>query len=62
MWRARTAGSRFAFNDWQWIGHWPFAVGFLGFTFWNWPSLRLDFISQFADRLQHRVVITRGKL
>jgi hypothetical protein len=48
------------FNDWRWIGRWPFAVGFLGFTFWNWPPLRDSFIAQVAKRLEHRVVVTRG--
>lgn len=50
------------FNDWHWIGQWPFAVGFLGFTFWNWPPLSAQFIAGLASRLGHRVVVTRGRL
>ncbi|WP_322749713.1 MULTISPECIES: hypothetical protein [unclassified Frankia] len=49
-------------NDWRWIGDWPFAFGFLGFTFWNWPRLSDAFVAQVAERLRHRVVVTRGKL
>jgi hypothetical protein len=55
-------GSSIAINDWQWQGDWPVAVGHLGFTFWNWPQLHPDFVSQFNDRLGHRVVLTCGKL
>lgn len=49
-------------NDWHWTGDWPIAVGFLGFTFWNWPELNQSFIAQVAGRLGHRVVVTKGKL
>ncbi len=49
-------------NDWYWGPDWPVAVGFLGFTFWNWPPLSGSFIAQVQDRLGHRVVATRGKL
>lgn len=49
-------------NDWQWAGDWPIAVGFLGFTFWNWPPLSKAFIAQVAAHLGHRVVVTKGKL
>jgi hypothetical protein len=55
-------GQGAGFNDWHWISEWPFAVGFLGFTFWNWPPLSEPFIAQTASLLTHRVVITRGKL
>jgi len=49
-------------NDWHWQGDWPIAVGFLGFSFWNWPALSQSFISQIGTRLGHRVVVTQGKL
>ena len=49
-------------NDWHWTGDWPIAVGFLGFTFWNWPALSRPFITQFSARLGHPVVLTKGKL
>jgi len=44
------------FNDWRWVSDWPFAVGFLGFTFWNWPKLNEPFIAQVTSHLRHRVV------
>lgn len=50
-----------AFNDWRWAGP-PFAVGFLGLTFWNWPELSDWFVEQVARHLSHRVVRTGGKL
>jgi hypothetical protein len=49
-------------NDWHWTGDWPIAVGFLGFTFWNWPALSRSFITQIGTHLGHRVVVTQGKL
>jgi hypothetical protein len=48
-------------NDWRWTGDWPIAVGFLGFTFWNWPALSQSFITQVGTHLGHRVVVTQGK-
>jgi len=48
-------------NDWRWINE-PFVVGFLGFTFWNWPLLSESFIAQVASHLEHRVIVIRGKL
>jgi hypothetical protein len=50
------------FNDWRWVRERPFAVGFFGVTFWNWPELSARFIEQVADHLGHRVVVTGGKL
>lgn len=50
------------FNDWRWVDGMPFALGFLGLTFWNWPELSAQFVRQVADRLGHRVVVTGGKL
>jgi hypothetical protein len=59
--RCRQCGQMAGFNDWRWIGE-PFAIGFLGFTFWNWPPLSESFIVQMASHLEHRVVVIRGKL
>jgi hypothetical protein len=50
------------FNDWRWPDDEPWAVGFLGFTFWNWPPLRASFVDRLAGRTGHRIVLTRGKL
>lgn len=49
-------------NDWHWSVEWPVAVGFLGFTFWNWPPLSSSFIAQVQAHLGHRTVVIRGKL
>lgn len=49
-------------NDWQWPDDWALAVGFLGFTFWNWPLLSRSFIAEVSLQLGHRVVVTQGKL
>lgn len=51
-----------ALNDWYWGVDWPVAVGFLGFTFWNWPPLSAAFIAEVQARLGHRTVVIRGKL
>jgi len=50
------------FNDWLWVPGPPFAVGFLGVTFWNWPTLSTQFIERVAEHLGHRLVLTGGKL
>ncbi len=55
-------GQPAGFNDWQWPEDSPIAIGFLGFTFWNWPVLTESFVAQVASRLGHRVVVARGKL
>jgi hypothetical protein len=34
-------------HGWRWAGE-PIVVGFLGFTFWNWPPLSESFIAQVA--------------
>jgi hypothetical protein len=49
-------------NDWYWGVDGPVAVGFLGFTFWNWPPLSSSFIAQAQERLGHRTVVIRGRL
>ncbi|WP_301176109.1 hypothetical protein [Actinomadura geliboluensis] len=46
---------------WQWADDY-FALGHLGFTFWNWPPLRPDFIAALAARLGHPPVHLEGKL
>ncbi|HEX7161662.1 MAG TPA: hypothetical protein VF223_10575 [Trebonia sp.] len=51
-----------ALNDWHWSVEWPVAVGFLGFTFWNWPPLNSSFIAQVQEHLGHKIVVIRGKL
>ncbi|NEA23963.1 hypothetical protein [Actinomadura bangladeshensis] len=47
---------------WEWADDY-FALGYLGFTFWNWPPFRAEFVEEFGRRLGgHRVVLLAGKL
>lgn len=49
-------------HTWLWADDY-FAFGHLGFTFWNWPTLRPEFVVDFARRLGgHRTVLLEGKL
>ena len=38
-------------NDWRWTNE-PFVVGFLGFTFWDWPLLTESYSDSRFARLQ----------
>jgi hypothetical protein len=55
-------GSPITINEWHWPADWPVAVGYLGFTFWNWPRLNATFVQRLGDLLGHRLVVTRGKV
>ncbi len=47
---------------WKWDDDY-FALGHLGFTFWNWPPFRPEFIEEFGRRLgNHHPVLVGGKL
>ncbi|MGW0664168.1 hypothetical protein [Streptodolium elevatio] len=49
-------------HTWLWADNY-FAFGHLGFTFWNWSTLRPEFVVDFARRLGgHRTVLLEGKL
>jgi uncharacterized Zn-finger protein len=49
-------------SAWQWAGD-CFALGHLGFTFWNWPELKQDFVAEVGRQLGgHRTVLLEGKL
>lgn len=49
-------------HTWLWADDY-FAFGHLGFTFWNWPTLRPEFVVDFSRRLGgHRTVLLEGKL
>lgn len=46
--------------EWQ---HDPvYGYGNLGFEFWNWPTLRAEFVQAVGERLSHPVVLVSGKL
>jgi len=47
-------------NDWGWSPPWGF--GYLGFTFWNWPTFSPEFLAEVSERLGHRTVHPYGKL
>jgi hypothetical protein len=46
----------------KWIWDPPWGFGNLGFKFWNWPPLKASFLTEFAERLGHRMVLVTGKL
>jgi hypothetical protein len=49
-------------QGWQWADDY-FALGRLGFRFWNWPPLRPAFVAEFTRRLGgRRTVLLAGKL
>ncbi|MFI7678959.1 hypothetical protein [Actinophytocola sp. NPDC049390] len=56
----RACGRTAGLNDWGWDPPWAF--GYLGFTFWNWPPLGSGFVADVASRLGHRVVVVADKL
>lgn len=47
-------------TEWKFDPPWGF--GNLGFTFWNWPPLKDEFVSELGERLNHQIVIVKGKL
>ncbi|SCE93121.1 hypothetical protein GA0070558_11465 [Micromonospora haikouensis] len=49
-----------ALNEWQWESE-PWAVGALGFTFWNCPPLLPAFVAEVGGRLGHPVRLVSGK-
>ena len=53
-------GARAPITVWTWDPPWAF--GYLGFTFWNWPPLSVTFIQDVSAVLGHRTVVVRGKL
>ncbi len=46
----------------QWRFDPPWGFGFLGFTFWEWPTLDQAFIDEIASLLAHKVVYIYDKL
>jgi hypothetical protein len=49
-------------TSWKWAEDY-FALGHLGFKFWNWPPMRAEFVAEFTRHLGgHRVVLLAGKL
>ncbi|GAA3125262.1 hypothetical protein ACFFR3_40330 [Nonomuraea salmonea] len=49
-------------TSWRWTDDY-FVLAYLGFTFWNWPPLRPQFVDDLARHLaDHRTVLLEGKL
>ncbi len=46
----------------EWQHDPPWAFGYLGVEFWNWPHLRPEFIDEVSKFLGHRVRLVRGKI
>jgi hypothetical protein len=59
MLKCMDCGNTAPVADWQYDPPWAFAD--LGFTFWNWPTLKNEFVSEVGRRLGHRVVLVSGK-
>jgi hypothetical protein len=53
-------GAPVAVSAWTWDPPWAF--GYLGFTFWNWPPLKANFVRDVGTLLGHRTVLVCGKL
>ena len=47
-------------NDLRWENPWAF--GYLGLTFWNWPPLGERFVGELARRTGHRIRLVAAKL
>ena len=48
--------------SWKWADDY-FAFGHLGFTFWNWPPLRSEFVAEVTRRMGgHQTVLLDGKV
>jgi hypothetical protein len=58
--RCRGCGRVMGLNDWCWRPPWAF--GYLGLQFWNWPPLTKRFVAEVGHRLGHRTVLAAGKL
>jgi len=41
----------------EWRGPFPWAFGYLGFKFWNWPPLAERFIQEITGKLGHRTIL-----
>lgn len=46
----------------EWDGDWAWALGCLGFEFWNWPSLRGEFVGEVAAMMGGRVRLVRSRV
>jgi hypothetical protein len=46
----------------KWVYDPPWGFGELGFTFWNWPTMRESFVEEFRAQFQHRTAFVFGKL
>lgn len=46
----------------SWDGPWPWAFGYLGLTFWNWPPLLPELIRSLEESIGHRARVVHGKI
>jgi hypothetical protein len=46
----------------EWSVNPPWAFGYLGLKFWNWPPLKPEFLSDLAAYLGQRSVVVTGRL
>jgi hypothetical protein len=58
--RCPACGRVSALNDWKWDVPWAF--GYCGLTFWNWPPFDPEFIAKLSAHLGHRIVEVESKL
>ena len=58
--RCTACGNATRVTEWEYRGQ--VAFGDLGFTFWNWPVLREDFVAEFSLMMQRCVASLCGKI
>lgn len=46
----------------EWDGPWPWGLGYLGFTFWNWPPLRQEFVRQLHSVIRGRLRLVKRRI
>ena len=46
----------------EWRGPFPWAFGYLGFQFWNWPPLSREFVQRLTQKLGHCTVLVYQRI
>jgi hypothetical protein len=52
-------GAKASITEWQHDPPWAF--GYVGVEFWNWPPLRSDFLKSLSEAVMHRFRLVGGK-